>query len=67
MPWSFLTSNDRKKIQFENFFNPKKGLEGLHDEFPDNESIIIIGQHMDLTIVSTPQGQFMYWKGLEPS
>jgi hypothetical protein len=25
-----------------------------------------LGSHMGLTITTTPQGRFMYWKGMEP-
>ena len=74
-----LPSIDRKDNQSGNFVNSEKASDDLlstdatnswrapiYDEFPDNEPISIIGQHLDLTIASTPQGHFMYWKGLGP-
>jgi hypothetical protein len=33
------------------------------DDDPESFS----GSHLGLTITSTPQGRFVYWKGLEPS
>jgi hypothetical protein len=34
---------------------------------PDDYSESFLGNHLGLTITSTPQGHFVYWKGLEPS
>jgi hypothetical protein len=34
---------------------------------PDDHPKSFSGSHLGLTITSTPQGRFMYWKGLEPS
>jgi hypothetical protein len=34
---------------------------------PDDDSRLFSGRHLGLTITSTPQGPFMYWKGMEPS
>jgi hypothetical protein len=28
---------------------------------------VFLGSHLGLTINTTPQGRFMYWKGMEPS
>jgi hypothetical protein len=33
----------------------------------DNDPDSFSGSHLGLTITTMPQGQFMYWKGLEPS
>ena len=73
-----LSIDDQGEIRCEDFFNSKKVLEtnlNLHptnhreaimcDETLDGKSISIIGRHLDLTIISTHQGNFMYWKGLE--
>ena len=74
-----LLSNDRKDIQSENFFILEKDLEIAHcpyatnhvkalacNETIDEEPISVISHHLDLTITSTSQGHFMYWKGLKP-
>ena len=37
----------------------------MHDETLDDKPISLIGHHLGLTIVSTSQGHFIYWKGLE--
>jgi hypothetical protein len=37
-----------------------------HSDSDDNPSSFS-GSHLGLTIMSRPQGRFMYWKGLEPS
>jgi hypothetical protein len=34
---------------------------------PDDYLELFLGNYLGLTITSTPQGHFMYWKGLEPS
>jgi hypothetical protein len=34
---------------------------------PDGHSESFSGSHLGLTITSTPQGHFIYWKGFEPS
>jgi hypothetical protein len=34
---------------------------------PDGQSESFSGSHLHLTITSTPQSCFMYWKGIEPS
>jgi hypothetical protein len=34
---------------------------------PDDHPESFLDSHIGLTITSTPQGQFVYWKGLEPS
>jgi hypothetical protein len=34
---------------------------------PDGHSESFSGSHLGLTITSTPQGRFVYWKGFEPS
>jgi hypothetical protein len=33
---------------------------------PDGHTESFLGSHLGLTITSTPQGRFMYWKGFEP-
>jgi hypothetical protein len=33
----------------------------------DDDSEPSIGSHLDMTITSTPQARFVYWKGMEPS
>jgi hypothetical protein len=33
----------------------------------DDDPKFFSGNHLGLTITSTPQGCFVYWKGLEPS
>jgi hypothetical protein len=38
----------------------------IHSQ-PDDYSEPLSGNHPGLTIISTPQGHFVYWKGLEPS
>jgi hypothetical protein len=35
------------------------------DETLEDEPISLIDHHMGLTIASTSQGNFIYWKGLE--
>jgi len=69
---------DQERFQSETFFDPGKASDDLlitdatnpweapvTDELLDNEPISIIGKHLDLTIASTPQGRFVYWKGME--
>jgi hypothetical protein len=34
---------------------------------PDGHTESFLGSHLGLTITSTSQGRFMYWKGFEPS
>jgi hypothetical protein len=34
---------------------------------PDDHPEFFSDSHLSLTITSTPQGRFVYWKGLEPS
>jgi hypothetical protein len=34
---------------------------------PDNHTKTFSGSFLGLTITSTPQGHFVYWKGFEPS
>jgi hypothetical protein len=34
---------------------------------PDSHTESFLGSHLGLTITSTPQGCFVYWKGFEPS
>jgi hypothetical protein len=34
---------------------------------PDGHTESFLGSHLGLTITSTPQGHFVYWKGFEPS
>jgi hypothetical protein len=34
---------------------------------PDGHTESFFGSHLGLTITSTPQGRFVYWKGFEPS
>jgi hypothetical protein len=34
---------------------------------PDGHTESFLGSLLGLTITSTPQGRFMYWKGFEPS
>jgi hypothetical protein len=34
---------------------------------PDGHTESFSGSHLGLTITSTPQGRFVYWKGFEPS
>ena len=74
-----LSLDDRGEIQSKNVLNLERESKIAHslyatnhgkalscDETLDDEPISIIGRHHDLTIASTPQGHFMYWKGLEP-
>jgi hypothetical protein len=45
-------------------------LEALvFDKYPNSgdDSEPFLGHHLGLTITSTPQGWFVYWKGMEPS
>ena len=43
-----------------------KGKTPIDDEIFDDEPVSPLGHHLGLTIASTPQGRFIYWKGLEP-
>jgi len=37
-----------------------------HYSDSDDDPKLFSGSHLALTIISTPQGRFMYWKGFEP-
>jgi hypothetical protein len=39
----------------------------LDNHLESNDSESFSGNHLGLTIMSTLQGHFVYWKGLEPS
>ena len=71
--------NDQRNTQSESFFSLEKASDGklnidatnhweapIIDELQDSEPISIIGQHLDFMIASTPQGHFVYWKGMKP-
>ena len=38
----------------------------IHDEHPGNQSVTIVGQHLGLTIATTPNVHYLYWEGMEP-
>ena len=74
-----LPPNDQGSTQSETFFDLEKASDDtlnidttnfweapIIDELRDSELISIIGQHLNFTITSTPQGRFVYWKGMEP-
>ena len=74
-----LSSNDQENIQSKIFFDLEKDLDDSPsadatnfweapniDELPKTEPISIIGQHLDFTVASTPQGHFMYYRAWSP-
>ena len=74
-----LSSNDQENIQSKIFFDLEKDLDDSPsadatnfweapniDELPKTEPISIIGQHLDFTVASTPQGHFMYCRAWSP-
>ena len=74
-----LPPNDHGNTQSETFFDLEKASDDtlnidttnfweapIIDELRDSELISIIGQHLNFTITSTPQGRFVHWKGMVP-